>query len=201
MPMSGSAMAEEILLTMTSNGLIGTSTPLIARAIGVGAISAIVGTPFTTEDLGVSPGTSQGLGVGVKGVVASDVELFILASIQSKLGTIGTSTPIIAKAVADAFVNQLSVATLSSTQPLLNSGTAIITIGTLLPPASKIGASITSLGSSFAGLSWPALASAIGEGLAYGFKSATGNLTLTPTSPPPTTPIPGTPAKGTGSIS
>jgi hypothetical protein len=198
--MLGAHMTGTIIGTMTAAGLIGTSVPSFAMAVGDGSITPIIGAPFTTTDIGTVPGAGVGTGVGLTGPVDSLIAQAIFVGLVSKFGSAGDSLLDITDSVAGAFVAELALATLTSTHTPVFAGSGTIVVGSISVPASAIADMIEQSGvaSGFLGDSWPDIAEVIGQEFSSGLALATGSLVIA--GAPTGTPAPGA-GTGSGSIS
>ena len=200
MPMLGAHMTGTIIGTMTAAGLIGTSVPSFAMAVGDGSITPIIGAPFTTTDIGTVPGAGVGTGVGLTGPVDSLIAQAIFVGLVSKFGSAGDSLLDITDSVAGAFVAELALATLTSTHTPVFAGSGTIVVGSISVPASAIADMIEQSGvaSGFLGDSWPDIAEVVGQEFSSGLALATGSVVIA--GAPTGTPAPGA-GTGSGSIS
>ena len=200
MVMVASAMESQMYATMLGNGLAGTSGPDFAGACADGCINGTIGAPFATTDTGTIPGTGAGTGVGVTGVVDAVLSAALTAGMLAKFGSIGTSTPIINDALAQAYVAQLAVATLTSTHAPVFVGSGIVNVGSIVVAAAVIESTILAAGISagFLGTSWPDIASTVGTEIANALLLGTGSVTIAGAGTPPTSPGVGV---GSGTLS
>lgn len=198
--MLGAHMTGTIIGTMTAAGLIGTSVPSFAMAVGDGSITPIIGAPFTTTDIGTVPGAGVGTGVGLTGPVDSLIAQAIFVGLVSKFGSAGDSLLDITDSVAGAFVAELALATLTSTHTPVFAGSGTIVVGSISVPASAIADMIEQSGvaSGFLGDSWPDIAEVVGQEFSSGLALATGSVVIA--GAPTGTPAPGA-GTGSGSIS
>jgi hypothetical protein len=198
--MLGAHMTGTIIGTMTAAGLIGTSVPSFAMAIGDGSITPIIGAAFTTTDIGTVPGAGVGTGLGLTGPVDSLISQAIFAGLVSKFGSAGDSLLDITDSVAGAFVAELALATLTSTHTPVFAGSGTIVVGSISVPASAIADMIEANGvaNGFLGDSWPDIAEVVGQEFSSGLALATGSVVIA--GAPTGTPAPGA-GTGSGSIS
>lgn len=196
MPLLGPHMALAITSALAAKGFVGPALPSLSSAIGVGTCTAMIGGTFQTLDTGTA-GVGTGTGVGLTGIVSGAVKGFILTE---ALGQGLAPTPKSADvygAVADAWEQEVLLATLSSTDPACAPGAGIITPGSVTP-TQDIGSSIQTVGvgAGLGGAKWPNFANAIGKGIFDGLATASGNLVIVGTpaggTPPPVTNVPGT---------
>lgn len=193
------AWEASLLAKFLSKGFNGASTPDLAAAIAQGSVSALVGAPFTTSDVGTVPGAGTGTGTGVTGLVSASVSNAIFGALVSAFGQSGSATQDLCDAVADALIEQLGLATLSSVNTPVFAGTATIDVGSIVVSGSTWGSGIQSAAPSFQGDSWPDVATEIGTGCANAVTgSGTGTLIIAGSPSGPTSPGVGT---GTGFIS
>ncbi len=184
---------------MLSRGFNGSSVPEFSSAVGAGSVSALVGAPFTTQDTGTVPGAGTGTGAGITGVVEATVSNAIFAALLSAFGQSGSKTQDLCDAVAEALVEQIGLATLTTTNAPVFAGTGVVVIGSIGVSGSVWGSGIQGNAPSFLGASWPDIATEIGNGCANGvISSGTGSVIITGSPSGPTSPGVGT---GTGNIS
>ncbi len=148
---------------------------------------------FVTVDAGLTIGAGAGTGVGLTGIVPSVIQGLVFSKAAS-LGLIGPRLLDIADAYAQALVAQAALITLVSTHTPVFSGVGTITPGSIPVLGPEMGGNITIQGLSQAmiGPQWPSLATALGEGGAAGFLTATGSVAITGSG------APGTPGAGAG---
>lgn len=194
MPMLGVTFAAKLLTGFSSVGFVGMSTPILAQAIGDGAMLKILGTPFDTIDTGTGTGTGVGTGVGLVGIVGAVVAAQIQTAIISSSGSPPTPDMInMTNAIGDALQQEVALATLITSHSPMYVGVATITPGSIGVTGSDVGDSIKNTGilASFIGSDWPDIAKAIGTGIGDSFALANATITVVGAGPPPPAPFVG----------
>ena len=180
MPIAGSSFSTRLQANMAAKGFLGSHVVDFCDAIGNGTVSAVTGAPFATVDTGSVPGVGTGAGVGLTGMIAATIATQI-QSLAVAAGMAGSAVPDICDCIANALVDEMGVATLTSTHTPVFAGTGVVTVGSVIVAGSALSSSITAAGlaAGLAGSGWPSFADAIGNGQATGFLTATGSVTIT----------------------
>jgi len=197
--LSGSSLSDTLFLLRQSKGNVGENLKDLTDTIGKGTVNSVVGKPFLTIDTGsgVAPGT--GTGAGLLLIPGNISSILLLASIAS-FGGMGEDLPGFCDDVENSVILEMSKATLSSLHPAVYLGVGSIVPGSIPVTSVEITSQILieGLSANLLGLLFPSFASALGTGIAAGFLTAGGQVTISG-SPPPV-PTPGAGA-GTGVIS
>lgn len=175
---------------LTSKSFIGVQMPTMANAVGSGIALGILGTPFSTVDVGSVPSVGVGTGVGITGISPSSMSGLLVAS---AISTWGQATPKffeLADAIANTVVTQMASVNLSSTHALVFAGAGNIIQGGVSVDASKITISILLL-APFIGQEWFNTCDMIGKAVASSIiSSGVGTVVITgPPPPPPIVPV------------
>lgn len=202
MPMSGANMSNSMFSIASGYGWTGSNLKNMSDALSNGTINNMLGAPFQTTDTGTVIGPGVGTGVGLLGVIASVVSLAIFNAAVAKFGSAGDDLLDLTDAVAQAFVAEIALATLSSTHTPVFLGSGTIVPGSIVVIAAAIVAAIQleGIGYGFLGDNWPDFAEVVGEELANSLAIATGNLVITGAAVIPPPPAPGV-GVGAGNMS
>jgi hypothetical protein len=197
MALSGSALGALIDANLSSAGAIGANKTVFSNALGNGIVNHILGKGFVTADTGTTPGSGNGIGVGIVGLTSANMVTTAIGVMSST----GTNAIPMMQAIMDAVVTHLATATLTSTHSPVVIGTGAITVGTITVTTpgmdGTISAALTGAGAT--GSNAPNLSLAIATGIVTEILAAgTGSVVIT--GPPPGTPVPGSGA-GIGTIS
>jgi len=197
-------MSDLMRLYGVAQGFIGENWPDMCDAVGIGSVSHLAGKAFATADTGLTPGTGNGVGTGLTGVVKTTLSSALFAALLAGFGSSGDNLQDLCDAVAEALVGEIGVASLASTHAPVYQGSGIVTPGSIPVVGSAWGDLIETqgLGLGFAGINWPVFASIVGTQMASAMATATGNVTITGTftGPTPPGPVPGV-GVGVGTIS
>lgn len=191
---SGSFWSSTLYASLSSFGFIGSQLQNFTNIVGNGSALSVIGTPFTTVDVGTVPGVGSGTGIGVIGFTGGQVSTEIF-SLATGFGFLGSKLFDVCDACGQAESAALALATLTSVDSPVYLGVGTITPGSILVVGPAWAAEIQSMGTeeNFMGSKWPDFSSALGNGQALPvLMTGTGVLTITGT---PT----GTPAPGSGS--
>lgn len=196
MSLSASALGSLIDANLASAGAIGANRLVFANAVAAGIVMSIVGKSFATIDVGTIPGAGIGSGTGLTGLISGTMT----TTAVGLLPTTGVNAMPMMNAIMNAVVSHMSAASLASTHTPVFAGSGTIVPGSIpvLAPelASNIEAQLTSAGAN--GSNKAILSAAIAGGVAIGFITATGTVTISGS--PAGIPVPGG-GSGTGVIS
>lgn len=184
----------DLLGNLQSYGWEGESLSAFTLSLGQGSALGIIGTSFTTQDTGVTPGAGTGSGVGISLPDSSELASKLQINLTARFGQSGDELPNLCLAIADMVVDKMQLASLTSshTPVSIGSGTvdSISVVGTLIT------SSILLLGLAFVGEKFLDIAEALGEEIeAFINDEGEGSVVISG-SPPLPIPIPGS---GTGS--
>lgn len=199
MALSVSAWSSSLQAKLAAKGFTGTKTADFALAVATGSVAQIVGKPFATMDVGLTPGSGIGNGTGITGLSVSAISSLIFSTASGLFGSSGPKLQDLCDAVAEACVEQLGLATLTSTHTPVYLGSGTIVVGSIPIIANQMANAIQAGAPSFIGPQWPNLAQAIAVGQATGIlTSGSGSVTIV--GAPTGIPVPGAGA-GVGVIS
>lgn len=198
MSLVGLTWSATLQATLAGVGMLGDKLPDFCNAVGNGSVNHVVGKQFTTTDVGSTPGSGNGSGTGINGLVQSNISNSIYAKCVSTFGQFGSKLQDFCDAVASACISEMAKATLSSTHSPVFLGSGVVDIGSIAVVGADWGLAIESAAPSFLGSQWPNMAKAMGEGQADEIlASGTGTVTISGSGG---TPVPGV-GTGTGNIS
>jgi hypothetical protein len=204
MSLNASRFSASIRSYIVANvGSEGSQMQNFCDSVANGSINHILGKAFTTTDTGMITGAGAGMGTGITGLVKADVSDLIYNEAESLFGQAGPKLREFCDGLAEALIDELGQATLTSSHTPVFTGSGQVDVGSIAVDPTTWGAMIYAegLGKQMLGSQWQNFANAIGKGFADSVLNAgTGTVTISgsPVTPPPPTPGAGV---GSGSIS
>jgi hypothetical protein len=151
------------------------------KIVSQGSIESIVGKAFVTADVGLIPGAgpSAGIGTAITGVQAATIKTMIITTangFQFK----GPRLPDIAGLFADALVQEIANATLTSTHAPVFTGAGVVNQGsyTVVQPAWASLIFTYGTAKRFKGPKWMNWCTALATGAVAGFADASGQVVI-----------------------
>lgn len=172
------AWSAELVASFAALGFVGSALMDFTDAVAGGSVDHVVGQPFATTDAGSVSGGGVGAGVGIVGISDSLVSSSIFADSVASFGQAGSRLQDMCDAIGSALVSQMGLATLSSTHAPVFAGSGMVTPGSIPVVGPAWGSAIEGAAPSFMGSEWGNFASAIGNGCASAFTTATGVVAI-----------------------
>jgi len=164
MPITSAGATAVILESLITNGMIGTGTPTVANAIGIGVSTWIQALPVTTIDTG-----AIGVGEGIAPLIVP-TPLLLAAFFESFAGEgiLGVSAPLFINGLSQGLTLTFIQGLILTTHPTVGTGAAICSFS----PLSAIPFLIAAFsGNGLTNLGAIKMSTAIGIGLSTVFSS------------------------------
>lgn len=165
MSLSGAAWSADLYSRLVYYGFDGARTHDFTDAVGLGSALHLIGKPFTTVDVGLTPGAGVGTGTGISGLDAFTIGDQIFSNCVEAFGQSGSVLLDFCRIIGASCVSQMGTATLTSTHAPVYLGQGSINAGTVIVIPQLWGLSILTQGASLQGSQWPNFANAIGMGM------------------------------------
>lgn len=166
MPVLAPVWSADLFGRLQADNFLGSELMSFTDAVGNGSQLEVVGAPFTTTDVGSTPGAGTGVGVGITGIDPSLAASTIFSTALSLFGQSGSRLLDLANHMGDTLEAQMLLADLASTHAPVFLGTGTVDIGSIGVADASWASSIESAAPGFIGSEWPNFALAIGTGYA-----------------------------------